>query len=55
MVGSRTLYPTRSCLKAGGQELAITITDVRHNGAVPDGYFNVPAEIQALMLETAGT
>jgi hypothetical protein len=48
------LYPTQSRQKAGGQEMAITITDVRHNEAIPDGYFTVPAEIQALAAKASG-
>ena len=48
------LYPTQSRQKTGGQEMVITITNVRHNEAVPDGYFEVPAEIQALISKATG-
>lgn len=48
------LYPTQSRQKAGGQELEITITGVSLNEPVPAEYFDLPAEIQALIAKAAG-
>jgi zinc protease len=48
------LYPTRSKQKAGEQELDITITDVSLNEPIPTDYFELPADVKALMDKAAG-
>jgi hypothetical protein len=48
------LYPTRSRQKAGGQELDITITSVSLNEPIPAEYFELPADIKALVEKAAG-
>ncbi len=47
------LYPTRSRQQTGGQEMVITITDVRINEAIPPQHFELPPEIQALISKAA--
>jgi hypothetical protein len=47
------LYPTRSKQKAGEQELDITITSVSLNEPIPAEYFELPADIKALVQKAA--
>ena len=47
------LYPTRSRQKGGGQAMEITITEVRLNEAVPGEYFELPADVKALVGQEA--
>lgn len=47
------LYPTRSRQQTGGQEMVITITDVRLNEAISPQHFELPPEIQALISKAA--
>ena len=48
------LYPTRSKQKAGGQELNIAIAGVSFDEPIPAEYFDLPADIKALVAKAAG-
>jgi len=47
------LYPTRSKQKAGEQELDITITSVSLDEPVPPQYFELPADVKAVLEKPA--
>ena len=44
-----TLEPFKTTEKAAGQDIELTISEMKFNAAVPDSSFTPPAEIQALL------
>lgn len=48
------LYPTRSKQKAGEQELDIAVTSVSLDEPVPAQYFELPADVKAVLDKAAG-
>jgi hypothetical protein len=48
------LYPTRSKQKAGEQELDIAVTSVSLDEPIPAQYFELPADVKAVLDKAAG-